>query len=97
MEDGRNKEQIVDAMRTALSQWPGVVWQLQPADQSDRVEESISGIRGQIVVKIYGEDLHPCTKSWRRCLQGPDHHAGPRCRDLLAPETAQHIVAEVDR
>ena len=52
------KEQIVDAMRAELEQRPGVDYNFsQPI--KDRVEESISGIRGQIVVKIYGEDLQP--------------------------------------
>ncbi len=53
---GRKKEQIVDAMRAELEKRPGVVYNFsQPI--KDRVEESISGIRGQVVVKIYGEDL----------------------------------------
>ena len=42
-------------MRAALDR-PGVDYNFsQPI--KDRVEESISGIRGQIVVKIYGSDL----------------------------------------
>src|SRR4029079_3458272 len=54
---GRTKQQIVDAMRAELEKRPGVVYNFsQPI--KDRVEESISGIRGQIVVKVYGEDLH---------------------------------------
>src|SRR5450432_1583684 len=52
----RTKEQVVDAMRATLEKRPGVVYNFsQPI--KDRVEESISGIRGQIVVKIYGKDL----------------------------------------
>src|SRR6266404_5465825 len=51
----RSKEQIVDAMRAALER-PGIDLNFsQPI--KDRVEESISGIRGQVVVKIYGDDL----------------------------------------
>src|SRR6185369_16734520 len=54
---GRKKDEIVDEMRRELERRPGVVYNFsQPI--KDRVEESISGIRGQIVVKIYGEDLH---------------------------------------
>ena len=42
-------------MRVALER-PGVDYNFsQPI--KDRVEESISGIRGQVVVKIYGDDL----------------------------------------
>ena len=44
-------------MRAKLEQRPGVDYNFsQPI--KDRVEESISGIRGQVVVKIYGEDLN---------------------------------------
>ncbi len=61
---GRKKEQIVDAMRAELEKRPGVVYNFsQPI--KDRVEESISGIRGQIVVKIYGEDLQPHAREAR--------------------------------
>ena len=53
---GRTKDQVVDAMRAELEKRPGVLYNFsQPI--KDRVEESISGIRGQIVVKIYGEDM----------------------------------------
>src|SRR5215472_5018805 len=53
---GRTKPQVVEAMREELNKRPGVLYNFsQPI--KDRVEESISGIRGQVVVKIYGEDL----------------------------------------
>ena len=52
---GRTKEQIVDAMREKVAAIPGVLFNFsQPI--ADNIEEAISGIRGQIVVKIYGED-----------------------------------------
>ena len=53
---GPGMDEVVDAMRAELEKRPGVLYNFsQPI--KDRVEESISGIRGQIVVKIYGEDL----------------------------------------
>jgi cobalt-zinc-cadmium resistance protein CzcA len=52
---GRTKEQLVDAMREKVAAIPGVLFNFsQPI--ADNVQEAISGIRGQIVVKIYGED-----------------------------------------
>jgi cobalt-zinc-cadmium resistance protein CzcA len=52
---GRTKEQLVDAMRGKVNAIPGVMFNFsQPI--RDNVEEAISGIRGQIAVKIYGED-----------------------------------------
>jgi cobalt-zinc-cadmium resistance protein CzcA len=52
---GRTKEQLVDAMREKVLAIPGVLFNFsQPI--ADNVQEAISGIRGQVVVKIYGED-----------------------------------------
>lgn len=50
------KEQLVDSMNRELSKIPGVVWNFsQPI--SDNVEEMMSGVKGALVVKIYGDDL----------------------------------------
>jgi cobalt-zinc-cadmium resistance protein CzcA len=52
---GRTKAQLVDAMREEVTQIPGVMFNFsQPIE--DNVEEAISGIRGQVVIKIFGED-----------------------------------------
>jgi len=51
-------EQLVDAMSRDLSVVPGVSFGFsQPI--SDNVEEAVSGVKGQIAVKILGEDLGP--------------------------------------
>ncbi|MFZ2449233.1 MAG: CusA/CzcA family heavy metal efflux RND transporter [Methylovulum miyakonense] len=53
---GWNKEQLVDAMRTSLEEIPGVRFNFsQPI--KDNVEEAVSGVRGKVVLKIYGSDL----------------------------------------
>ena len=52
----KNKDQIVDAMNHELSKIPGVIWNFsQPI--SDNMEEALSGVKGALVLKIYGEDL----------------------------------------
>jgi cobalt-zinc-cadmium resistance protein CzcA len=93
---GRTKAQVVDLMRAELEKRPGVNYNFsQPI--KDRVEESISGIRGQIVVKIYGEDLnlmHERLEEVRRIL---DQTRGSRDVEIYRSGTAQHIVADVDR
>jgi cobalt-zinc-cadmium resistance protein CzcA len=92
----REKAQIVEAMRAELERRPGVQYNFsQPI--KDRVEESISGIRGQIVVKIYGEDLalmHEKLEDVRRIL---DTTQGSRDVEIYRAGTAQHIVADIDR
>src|SRR5262249_45911779 len=93
---GRSKEQVVDAMRHELEKRPGVDYNFsQPI--KDRVEESISGIRGQIVVKIYGEDLnlmHGKLEEIRRILSDT---RGSRDVEIYRAGSAQHVVADIDR
>ncbi|OAI18386.1 heavy metal resistance protein CzcA [Methylomonas koyamae] len=53
---GLDKEALVDAMRAALAAIPGVRFNFsQPI--KDNVEEAVSGVRGKVVLKIYGNDL----------------------------------------
>jgi cobalt-zinc-cadmium resistance protein CzcA len=52
-----NKEALIAAMNKELSKLPGVVWGFsQPI--ADNMEEAVSGVKGQLATKIYGEDLH---------------------------------------
>jgi heavy metal efflux system protein len=95
-EPKRTKAEVVDAMRAELEKRPGVVYNFsQPI--KDRVEESISGIRGQIVVKIYGEDLnlmHDKLDDVNRILSSM---RGARDIEIYRAGNAQHIVADIDR
>ena len=51
-----NKDDLIGAMDTQLSQIPGVLWNFsQPI--SDNMEEAVSGVKGELAVKMYGDDL----------------------------------------
>jgi cobalt-zinc-cadmium resistance protein CzcA len=51
-----DKEELIGAMNRELTKMPGVVWNFsQPI--SDNVEEAVSGVKGQLAVKLYGTDL----------------------------------------
>jgi cobalt-zinc-cadmium resistance protein CzcA len=53
---GWTKDGLVDAMRESLAAIPGVRFNFsQPI--KDNVEEAVSGVRGKVVLKIYGTDL----------------------------------------
>jgi len=53
---GWDKERLVQAMRASLEQIPGIRYNFsQPI--KDNVEEAVSGVRGKVVLKIFGEDL----------------------------------------
>jgi heavy metal efflux system protein len=52
----QNKEELIVAMNRELAKIPGVVWGFsQPI--ADNVEEAVSGVKGQLATKIYGDDL----------------------------------------
>ncbi len=53
---GYDKTRLIDDMRTSLTEIPGVRYNFsQP--MKDNVEEAVSGVRGKVVLKIFGPDL----------------------------------------
>src|SRR5213078_1458513 len=53
---GLTKDALVEQMRASLTQIPGVQYNFsQPI--KDNVEEAVSGVRGKVVLKIFGTDL----------------------------------------
>ena len=51
-----NKERLIAAMDRELEKIPGVTWNFsQPI--ADNMEEAVSGVKGQLATKIYGDDL----------------------------------------
>ena len=51
-----DKEALIASMDKEVSKMPGVLWNFsQPI--SDNVEEAVSGVKGELAVKIYGGDL----------------------------------------
>ncbi len=51
-----NKEELILAMDRELEKVPGALWNFsQPI--ADNMEEAVSGVKGQLAIKIYGEDL----------------------------------------
>ena len=53
---GEDKEKLIAAMQRELDKIPGVIWNFsQPI--SDNMEEAVSGVKGQLATKVYGDDL----------------------------------------
>jgi heavy metal efflux system protein len=64
---GRNKEELVAAMDRALQRIPGALWNFsQPI--ADNMEEAVSGVKGQLAIKIYGDDLKLLEKTGDQIL-----------------------------
>jgi cobalt-zinc-cadmium resistance protein CzcA len=52
----QNKEELVAAMDRQLEKIPGALWNFsQPI--ADNMEEAVSGVKGQLAIKVYGDDL----------------------------------------
>jgi cobalt-zinc-cadmium resistance protein CzcA len=52
----QNKEALISAMDRELEKIPGALWNYsQPI--ADNMEEAVSGVKGELAIKIYGDDL----------------------------------------
>ena len=52
----QDKEKLIEAIDKELSKFPGVIWNYsQPI--SDNMEEAVSGVKGELAVKLYGDNL----------------------------------------
>jgi cobalt-zinc-cadmium resistance protein CzcA len=52
----QDKEELIRAMDREVSKMPGVLWNFsQPI--ADNMEEAVSGVKGELAVKVYGTDL----------------------------------------
>jgi heavy metal efflux system protein len=52
----QNKDALISSMNASLEKIPGAIWNFsQPI--ADNMEEAVSGVKGQLATKIYGDDL----------------------------------------
>ena len=52
----QNKEELIAAMNHQLEKIPGVIWNFsQPI--ADNMQEAVSGVKGELAIKVYGDDL----------------------------------------
>ena len=52
----QDKEKLIEAMGRELDKVPGTLWNFsQPI--SDNMEEAVSGVKGELAIKLYGDDL----------------------------------------
>jgi cobalt-zinc-cadmium resistance protein CzcA len=52
----KNKEELIAAMNRAVQRYPGAIWNFsQPIE--DNVGESLTGTKGALALKIFGDDL----------------------------------------
>ncbi len=69
------KELLIEAMDKEVEKIPGVEWGFsQPI--ADNMEEAVSGVKGELAVKIFGSDLHDLEQKGEEIMGGDE--GGPR-------------------
>src|SRR6185437_11467454 len=52
----QHKDELIAAMNRELDAIPGAIWNFsQPI--ADNMEEAVSGVKGELAIKVYGDDL----------------------------------------
>jgi heavy metal efflux system protein len=93
---GWDKNRLIEAMRTSLTEIPGVDYNFsQPI--KDNVEEAVSGVRGQVVLKVFGTDLDVMKATLERCLASLKHVSGVVDLDLYRDASIPQLQIVLDR
>jgi len=90
------KERLVDSMRESLNAIPGVRFNFsQPI--KDNVEEAVSGVRGKVVLKIYGTDLEKMHAVLEQAKNWLKNIAGVIDLDLYRESIVPQLQIKLDR
>ncbi len=94
--EGVDKAQIVEQMRAALADIPGVRFSFsQPI--RDNVEESVSGVRGKVVLKAFGEDVDALRATLLAAKSALQQLDGVVDLDLYRDTVAPQLQIDFDR
>ncbi|MEW6039764.1 MAG: CusA/CzcA family heavy metal efflux RND transporter [Pseudomonadota bacterium] len=93
---GLDKERLIEEMREALAAIPGVRFNFsQPI--RDNVEEAVSGVRGKVVLKIYGSDLEQMRAALVNAKSALKDVPGITDLDLYRDSQAPQFQINLDR
>jgi cobalt-zinc-cadmium resistance protein CzcA len=93
---GVDKDALVEEMRASVSEIPGVRFNFsQPI--KDNVEESGSGVRGAVVLKVFGEDLELIRTTLDAARDALEAVPGIVDLDLYRDTTAPQLEIRLDR
>ena len=92
----QDKEKLIAAMNREIQKIPGVIWNFsQPIE--DDMEEAMSGIKGQIVTKIYGDDLRVLEAKGQEVVNVMRHIKGIQDLGLFRAVGQPNLNFVVDR
>ena len=93
---GIDKAALTRAMRASLSEIPGVRYNFsQPI--KDNVEEAVSGVRGKVVLKIFGQDLEAMREALVQSIAVLRDIDGVVELDLFRDATTPQLQIRLDR
>ncbi|MGA2813587.1 MAG: CusA/CzcA family heavy metal efflux RND transporter [Candidatus Acidiferrum sp.] len=92
----QDKERLIAAMQRELDKIPGVVWNFsQPI--ADNMEEAVSGVKGELATKLYGDDLEVLEEKARQIVDTMRQVKGIEDLGMLQVLGQPNINIEVDR
>jgi cobalt-zinc-cadmium resistance protein CzcA len=93
----QNKDNLIAAMNLELGKkFPGVNWGFsQPIE--DNMEEAVSGVKGELATKIYGDDLHLLEDKANQAAAIMSHVKGIEDLDVLQVTGQPDLDYVVDR
>ena len=93
---GMTKDRLIDAMRASLTEIPGVDFNFsQPI--KDNVEEAVSGVRGKVVLKIFGTDLEAMRTTLEAARTSLSKVPGIVDLELYRDATVPQLKVSLDR
>ncbi|MDO8437601.1 MAG: CusA/CzcA family heavy metal efflux RND transporter [Nitrosomonadaceae bacterium] len=93
---GRTQQEIEEDIREALKVLPGVnIVLAQPIEQ--RVDEMVTGVRSQVAVKIFGDDLEELRKLSEQVARIVKSTRGARDLRLERLSGQQELTIDIDR
>jgi cobalt-zinc-cadmium resistance protein CzcA len=91
-----DKEELIAAMQHELDKSPGVIWNFsQPI--ADNMEEAVSGVKGELATKVYGDDLKVLEKKADQIVGVMRHVRGIEDLGVFRVLGQPNINIEVDR
>ena len=93
---GYDKRRLIDEMRDSLTEIPGVRYNFsQP--MKDNVEEAVSGVRGKVVLKVFGTDLARMRTTLQQAKEALKAVPGIVDLDLYRDVTTPQLQVRFDR
>jgi len=93
----QNKDNLIASMNLELEKkFPGVVWGFsQPIE--DNMEEAVSGVKGELATKVYGDDLHVLEDKAQQVATIMSHVKGITDLGVFHVTGQPDLVYQVDR